>query len=102
MLCWAFDFITVHISWHTTIHGTIEDKQVCEVSEESDIPTTVICGLTKTNIWYSPEKWQLFIDSFMHSLKAALLHKGNALPSFHCLCRPQKGNIQKHEGNSVA
>jgi len=50
MLCWAFDFITAHISWHRTIHRTIQGKQVCEVSEESDIPTEVICGLTMYKI----------------------------------------------------
>jgi hypothetical protein len=47
------------------------------------------------NITYNPEEWWLFIDSSMHSLKAVLLHKGNTLPSFLCLCRPQKGNIWK-------
>jgi hypothetical protein len=46
------------------------------------------------NIWYNPEKWRLFVDSSMHSLKAVLLHKGNVLPSIHCLCCPQKGNIK--------
>jgi hypothetical protein len=33
------------------------------------------------NIRYSLEKWQLFIDCSMHSLKAMLLHKANVLTS---------------------
>jgi hypothetical protein len=47
----------------------------CELSACKNIK-----GLMATmNIRYYPEKWQLFIDSSMHSLKAVLLHKGNIL-----------------------
>jgi hypothetical protein len=38
------------------------------------------------NIMYSLEKWRLFIDSSMQSLKAVLLHKGNKLPSIPVAC----------------
>jgi hypothetical protein len=42
------------------------------------------------NIRYNLEEWQLFIDSFMHCLKAVLLDKGNILPSNPVACTNHK------------
>jgi hypothetical protein len=36
----------------------------------------------------------------MHSLKAVLLHKGNALPSIPVAYAVHKQETRKHEGNS--
>jgi hypothetical protein len=52
------------------------------------------------NIRYNPEEWRLFIDSSMHSLKAALLQKGKVLPSIPVVYAIHKQETYEHEGNS--
>jgi hypothetical protein len=50
--------------------------------------------MTTMNFRYSPEEWQLFIDSSMHSVTALLLQEGNMLSSIPVAYIFQKnGNI---------
>lgn len=46
-------------------------------------------------IRYDPEEWRLFIDSFMQSLKAVLLHKVKVLPSVSVALTSTKRKTRK-------